>query len=52
MAHVVAEPRAAEEAALTACAPAVATCAFPFGRQSARVLAYLNINILRLCDRF
>jgi hypothetical protein len=52
MAGTVAEAGPAEEAALIAHAPAVATCAFPFGYQSARVVAYFGINSLKLCTGF
>ena len=52
MAGAVAEAGAAEEAALIAHAPAVATCVFPFGYQRARVVAYSKINSLKLCIRF
>jgi hypothetical protein len=52
MAGTVAEAGAAEEAALIAHAPAVATCVFPFGYQRARVVAYLRIDSLKLCIGF
>ena len=52
MAGAVAEAGAAEEAALIAHGPAEATCAFPFGRQRAMVVAYLKTGSLKLCSRF
>jgi hypothetical protein len=53
MAGIIAEAGAAEEAALiTSRARDIATCAFPFGRQSAKVVVHLNTSILRLCARF
>jgi hypothetical protein len=52
MAGAIAEAGPAEEAALIAHAPAAATCGFSFGRQRARVVAYLKNDSLKLCIGF